>query len=158
MRSGCLPNLGNAYFWKRKISKKEGRLAVKAKEDSKVKTEECWIREDAADKLHVQLDAVNKNSGLPEKEGTVTEAKKMADEKVDDILALDESFTLVDVEKYEKSNEKLTVERGLEKVDVNCIHIEQDLTQDQANPRQKDKGGTHILISPRPLNPSHCKS
>ncbi|KAF8100423.1 hypothetical protein N665_0224s0010 [Sinapis alba] len=141
MRNGCLPNLRNIYFWKRK-SKKEGRIAVKAMEVSKVKTEECWVREDAADKyIHVQRDAVNKNSGLLEKEGTVTETKKiLVDEKVDDILALDERLTLVDIEKDEKSNEKLTVERGLEKVDVNCIHTEQDLTQDQANPRQEEKG------------------
>lgn len=59
-----------------------------------------------------------------EKEGIVMEVKKMVDEKVDDILVFDESFMLVDVEKYEKLNEKLIVEWGLEKVDVNCIYIE----------------------------------
>lgn len=53
MRSGCFLNLGNVYFWKRKISKKEGRLVVKVKEDLKVKIEECWIWEDVVDKLYV---------------------------------------------------------------------------------------------------------
>lgn len=68
----------------------------------------------------------------------------MADDKFEDILAFDESL---DIEKDVKSNEKLTVERGCVKVDVNCTKAEQDSTQDQEKLRQEYERGTHTTTN-----------
>ncbi|KAF3537757.1 hypothetical protein F2Q69_00019252 [Brassica cretica] len=75
-----------------------------------------------------------KNSSLRENKVITTEGKGVADDKFEDILAFDESL---DIEKDVKSNEKLTVERGCVKVDVNCTKAEQDSTQDQEKLRQE---------------------